>query len=78
EANKTVKKAIAASQARLAAKNARNAIRRKTALAGAGMPDKLKDCTSSNPDESELFIVEGDSAGGTALDARDPRTQAIL
>ncbi len=78
EANKLVKKAQAAAQARVAAKNARNAIRRKTALSGAGMPDKLKDCTSGNPDESELFIVEGDSAGGTALDARDPRTQAIL
>jgi len=78
EANKVVKKALAAAQARVAAKNARNAIRRKTALSGAGMPDKLKDCTSKNADESELFIVEGDSAGGTALDARDPRTQAIL
>jgi DNA gyrase subunit B len=78
EANKVVKKAIAAAQARVAAKNARNAIRRKTALSGAGMPDKLKDCTSKNADESELFIVEGDSAGGTALDAREPRTQAIL
>ncbi len=78
EANKVVKKAQAAAQARVAAKNARNAIRRKTALSGAGMPDKLKDCSSGNPDESELFIVEGDSAGGTALDARDPRTQAIL
>jgi DNA gyrase subunit B len=78
EANKIVKKAISAAQARVAAKNARNAIRRKTALSGAGMPDKLKDCSSKNADESELFIVEGDSAGGTALDARDPRTQAIL
>ena len=78
EANKVVKKAQAAAQARVAAKNARNAVRRKTALSGAGMPDKLKDCTSGNPEESELFIVEGDSAGGTALDARDPRTQAIL
>ena len=78
EANRIVKKAMAAAQARVAAKNARNAIRRKTALAGAGMPDKLKDCTSGNPEESEIFIVEGDSAGGTALDARDPRTQAIL
>lgn len=78
EANKVVRKAQAAAQARMAAKNARNAVRRKTALAGAGMPDKLKDCSSGNPEESELFIVEGDSAGGTALDARDPRTQAIL
>ena len=78
EANKIVKKAQAAAQARVAAKNARNAIRRKTALAGAGMPDKLKDCTSGNPEESELFIVEGDSAGGSALNAREPRTQALL
>jgi DNA gyrase subunit B len=78
EANKVVKKAQSAAQARMAAKNARNAIRRKTALSGAGMPDKLKDCSSRNAAESELFIVEGDSAGGTAVDARDPRTQAIL
>ncbi len=78
EANKVVKKGLAAAQARVAAKNARNAIRRKTALAGAGMPDKLKDCSSNDASESELFIVEGDSAGGTAVDARTPRTQAIL
>jgi DNA gyrase subunit B len=78
EANKVVKKGLAAAQARVAAKNARNAVRRKTALSGAGMPDKLKDCSSRNAEESELFIVEGDSAGGTAVDARDPRTQAIL
>jgi len=78
ESNKVVKKALAAAQARVAAKNARNAIRRKTALSGAGMPDKLKDCSSKNADESELFIVEGDSAGGSAVNARDPRTQAIL
>jgi len=78
EANKLVKKGLAAAQARVAAKNARNAIRRKTALAGAGMPDKLKDCSSGNPEESEIFIVEGDSAGGSALNARDPRTQALL
>lgn len=78
EANKVVKKALSAALARLAAKNARNAIRRKTALSGAGMPDKLKDCSSKDASESELFIVEGDSAGGTALDARDPRVQAIL
>jgi DNA gyrase subunit B len=78
EANRVVKKALAAAQARVAAKNARNAIRRKTALSGAGMPDKLKDCSSRNAAESELFIVEGDSAGGTALNARDPRSQALL
>ncbi|MFN8120886.1 MAG: DNA topoisomerase subunit B [Thermoleophilia bacterium] len=78
EATRIVKKAQAAAQARVAAKNARNAIRRKTALSGAGMPDKLKDCQSNNPEESELFIVEGDSAGGSALNARDPRTQAML
>ena len=78
EANRVVKKAITAAQARVAAKNARNAIRRKTALSGVGMPDKLKDCTSRNPRESELFIVEGDSAGGTAVRARDPHTQALL
>ena len=78
EANRIIKKAVAAAQARIAAKNARNAVRRKTALSGAGMPDKLKDCQSSNPAESELFIVEGDSAGGTAVDARDPQKQAIL
>ncbi len=78
EANRMVKKGLSAAQARAAAKNARNAIRRKTALSGAGMPDKLKDCSSKNADESEILIVEGDSAGGTAVDARDPRTQAIL
>jgi DNA gyrase subunit B len=78
EANKLVKKGISAAQARDAAKNARNAIRRKTALSGAGMPDKLKDCQSNDASESELFIVEGDSAGGTAVDARRPFSQAIL
>ena len=78
EAKAAVAKAIGASRARLAARDARNAIRRKSALEGAGMPDKLKDCNSRNPEESELFIVEGDSAGGSAVRARDPRTQAIL
>ena len=78
EANKVVKKAIAAAQARVAAKKARETVRRKTALAGAGMPDKLRDCSSRDPGESEIFIVEGDSAGGTAINARDPSTQAIL
>ena len=78
EAKAIVTKATQASRARAAARDARNAIRRKSALEGAGMPDKLKDCNSRNPDESELFIVEGDSAGGSAVRARDPRTQAIL
>ena len=78
EANKIVKKAMAAQRARAAASQARDATRRKCALDGAGMPDKLKDCSSRNRDECELFIVEGDSAGGSAIKARDPRTQAIL
>ena len=78
EANKVLKKAIAASQARLAAKKARDVIRSKTLLDGAGMPDKLKDCSSKDRSERELFLVEGDSAGGSAVDARDPATQAIL
>jgi DNA gyrase subunit B len=78
ETNKVVKKAIQAAQARNAAKQARETIRNKTLLDGAGMPDKLKDCSSKNRDERELFIVEGDSAGGTVVQARDPATQAIL
>ncbi|MGN6692775.1 MAG: DNA gyrase/topoisomerase IV subunit B [Aquihabitans sp.] len=78
EANKIVKKAINAQRARAAAKNARDATRRKSALDGAGMPDTLRDCSSRDRSECELFIVEGDSAGGSATSARDPRTQAIL
>jgi len=78
EANKIVKKAIAGAQARMAAKKARDVIRSKTLLDGAGMPDKLKDCSSKTLGERELFIVEGDSAGGSAVTARNPATQAIL
>jgi DNA gyrase subunit B len=78
EARKIVAKGIAASQARQAARKARDLTRRKSALEGAGMPEKLKDCSSRNRDECELFIVEGDSAGGSATMARDPRVQAIL
>jgi DNA gyrase subunit B len=78
EANAAVKKAKSAGEARRAAKEARNLIRSKTGLDGAGMPDKLADCTARNRDERELFIVEGDSAGGSSKKARDPRTQAIL
>jgi DNA gyrase subunit B len=78
EATQVVKKSIAAARARVAAREARNLIRRKSGLEGAGMPDKLRDCNSRDPRESELFIVEGDSAGGPSIQARDPQTQAIL
>lgn len=79
EGRMIVRKSLDAATARAAARKARDMARnRKGLLGGGGLPGKLKDCQSTNPEECELFIVEGDSAGGSARNGRDPRIQAIL
>ncbi|MCZ4068777.1 DNA topoisomerase (ATP-hydrolyzing) subunit B [Microbacterium sp. H37-C3] len=78
QAKRVIMKAVDAATARLAARKARETARRKSVFESASMPDKLKDCTSKDPSISEIFLVEGDSAGGSAVRGRDPETQAIL